>query len=101
MSTKFKTYDLAEKLFKECKKIKTQAYIRDQMMRAALSVVLNLQEGAAKLSEKDRRRFYNIAYGSVKEVQAVLRLLDLQEQFKLADQVGACIYRLQHPKPPT
>jgi four helix bundle protein len=55
------------------------------MMRAALSVVLNLQEGAAKLSEKDRRRFYNIAYGSVKEVQAVLRLLDLQEQFMLAD----------------
>ena len=101
MFANFKTYDLAEKLFRECRKIKTQAYIRDQMMRAALSVVLNIQEGAAKASEKDRKRFYNIAYGSVKEVQAVLRLLDLKEEFKLADEVGACLYRLQHPRPQT
>ena len=70
-------------------------------MRAALSVVLNIQEGAAKASEKDRKRFYNIAYGSVKEVQAILKLLDLHEEFELANEVGACLYRLQHPKPPT
>ena len=99
MLNNFKTYDLAEKLFRECRKIKTQAYIRDQLMRAALSIVLNTQEGAAKASEKDRKRFYNIAYASAKEVQAILKLLDLHEQFKLADQVGACLFRLQHPKP--
>ena len=101
MKSKFRTCDLAVELYEKCDKIKAKAYIRDQMMRAALSVVLNITEGAAKSTEKERCRFYNIAYASIKEVQILLKLQKREQEFKLADHLGGCLYRLQHPKPHT
>ena len=51
------------------------ASLRDQLMRAADSVVLNLAEGAGRLARDDKRRFYEIALGSMMESAAVLDLL--------------------------
>ena len=51
------------------------ASLRDQLMRAADSVVLNLAEGAGRMARDDKRRFYEIALGSAMESAAVLDLL--------------------------
>ncbi|MGV3485306.1 MAG: four helix bundle protein [Planctomycetaceae bacterium] len=52
---------------------------RDQWLRAAQSVPLNIAEGNGKLSLKDKNRFFEIARGSALECAAihdVLRVCD-------------------------
>jgi four helix bundle protein len=49
--------------------------VRDQFERAALSVVLNIAEGAGRRSRRERRRFYLIARGSAAECGALLDVL--------------------------
>ena len=41
-----------------------RGYLADQLQRAALSIVLNLAEGAGKFSPKDKAAFYLRARGS-------------------------------------
>lgn len=95
MLTNFKSYQLSKKLYFECEKIKTKDYLYLQLVRAASSVCLNLAEGSAKESKKDQKRFYYIALGSAREVQAVLELIRCSDEIrKLADDMGACIFGL-------
>ena len=42
----FVSYDLAISLYQQCSQLKAQAYFRDQLLRASLSVALNLAEVA-------------------------------------------------------
>ena len=51
------------------------ANLRDQLLRAADSVVLNLAEGAGRISRGDKARFYAIAQGSLIECAAILDCL--------------------------
>ena len=69
-------------------------------MRASSSVVLNIAEGSGKLTFADRRRFYSIALGSLRESVAALELRgDIPTDIgSISDQLGACLYRLCHPK---
>lgn len=67
---------------------------RDQFNRAILSIPLNLAEGSAKQSNKERHRCYEIAFGSLREVQAIIDLLDIIELKKEADILGAHLHRL-------
>jgi four helix bundle protein len=46
--------------------------IRDQLKRAAMSVSLNIAEGAGKPTAPDRARFYGIARGSAMECAALV-----------------------------
>src|SRR6188472_4196537 len=59
------------------------ADLRDQLRRAALSVPLNVAEGAGRVSEADAARHFAIARGSAMECAAVLdviRALGLLEE---------------------
>jgi four helix bundle protein len=49
--------------------------LRDQFERAALSIALNVAEGAARRSGRERRRFYEIARGSAAECGALIDVL--------------------------
>lgn len=41
----------------------------NQMRRAAASITANIAEGYAKISSKDKLRFYNISQGSLEETR--------------------------------
>ena len=52
-------------------------HLRDQLVRAADSMVLNIAEGAGREPGESRRNHYRIAAGSAAEVAAVLDLIAL------------------------
>ena len=101
----FRTYDLALELHrqvqKECAVRGVKGELLDQVKRASMSVVLNVSEGSGKLTVKDRRKFYSIALGSLREVQACCDLMDLlatDSIHQLANKVGGSLFRLiQNP----
>jgi len=47
--------------------------LRDQIDRAATSIVANIAEGAGRASVKDKRHFYAVARGSLMECIALLQ----------------------------
>ena len=96
MNQNFRTYKLAQDFFKECQKLKLKSFMKDQLDRASLSVCLNLVEGAAKKSEKERKRFYLTSYASFKECQGILDLIDAKQLLTQFDMLGACLYKLSH-----
>lgn len=66
-----------------------------QIKRAALSVHLNVAEGCSRKSEKERKRFYEIARGSIVEVDAALDIavsLNYTTKQKL-DELGILMIR--------
>lgn len=48
------------------------AHLADQLQRAAISIPLNIAEGAGEYSRKDKARFYRIAKRSATECAATL-----------------------------
>ena len=80
--------------------------IADQVIRSASSVPANLAEGHGR-SGRDRVHFWRIAYGSAKEVDSHLRLLEragvvntvkTEKVLETLDQVRAMTWRLINPK---
>ncbi len=73
-------YKLAKKLNKEILRFlkenkQTDPYIRDQLKRASISIVINIAEGSGKFSKADKRNFYTIARGSVYECVSLVELI--------------------------
>lgn len=71
-------YSLSKSFVHECYKL-TKTFPSDekfgmisQIRRAALSVHLNIAEGASRKSENERKRFYEISRGSIIEIDAAL-----------------------------
>lgn len=71
-----------------------------QIRRAALSVQLNIAEGASRKSYVERKRFYEIARGSVIEIDAALdiacelKYIIKDEQGKLGELMIRCFQML-------
>lgn len=53
-----------------------------QIRRAALSVQLNIAEGASRKSGQERKRYYEIARGSIIEIDAALDITEGIEYLK-------------------
>lgn len=76
--TKLEVYTIARQFVKECYKAvnhfpsEERFILAQQIKRAALSVHLNIAEGSSRKSEAERKRFYEIARGSLIEVDAAL-----------------------------
>ena len=49
-----------------------RAYLADQLQRAAISVPLNIAEGAGEFSKREKARFYRMALRSATECAAIL-----------------------------
>lgn len=78
-------------------KYQRPSHLRDQALRAASSVVLNVAEGAGLPSKKQKAKHYGIAMGSLREVQAALEInsvADTAKAMTAADQVAAHLYKL-------
>ena len=98
MLKNFRTYQLSIKFYGLCEHTQLPAFLKSQLLRAASSISLNLAEGSAKPVGKDRLRFYRIAFGSLRECQAVLDLNPRLSSLKVvADQLGGGLYRLCYP----
>jgi four helix bundle protein len=92
----FRSYQLAVQFYRLCSDVRAPLHLRTQLLRAASSVVLNLAEGSARASFRERVRFYDIAMASVRECQAVLDLVPVcsPEVRGAADGLSGSVYRL-------
>ena len=97
MLKNFGTYQLAVTLYRQAAALKLPAHLRDQILRAAASTALNTAEGGGRISPKDQARFFDIAFASAKEVQAVLDLaVDSNAAIiGTADALAAHLFRLR------
>lgn len=86
--------ELAIELFQEVQDLKLQNPIRDQLRSASLSIALNLAEGAGRSSKRDQKRFYSIALGSTREVQALVKIIGNIELIKKYDRLGGLVFCL-------
>lgn len=98
MLAKFKTYTMSLELYEQCQKIKLPSFLRDQLLRAASSVTLNIAEASGRTGIRDRKHRFSIALGSLREVRSII---DLSKQSTpwfddRIDHIGACLYKLSH-----
>ena len=75
----FKVYKDAENLHKEIVRISRRFprefyYLKDQILRSSLSIVLNIAEGSAKNSDKDFNRYLENSMGSANETASALNV---------------------------
>ncbi len=92
----FRTYDLAVEFYRQAKTLVLPRHLRDQLLRAASSIALNLAEGRAKPTRPDQLRFFHFALGSLRECQAIFELERLEHTNcgNTLDQLGATLYKL-------
>jgi four helix bundle protein len=75
----FKVYkdslELHLKIVRLTRKFKIEFYyLKDQIRRSSLSIVLNIAEGSAKTSDRDFNRYLENAMGSANETAAALNV---------------------------
>ena len=96
MKRTFRTYELAVEFYHQSQTLHLPRHLKDQLDRASSSVALNLAEGSGRSTPKDKKRFYHIALGSLRESQSILDLAQNTSPNLLnsADTLGAHLYRL-------
>jgi four helix bundle protein len=96
MLKNFEAYQMAKRFYQGCKSLKVPRFLQDQLQRASASVVLNLAEASGKRTAQDQRRFFGIAFGSLRECRAILDIEQIEDPHlnQLADQLSAILYVL-------
>ena len=85
---KLKVYSVSRTFVMECYKLTRQLPPEErfgmvsQVRRAALSVHLNIAEGASRKLEVERKRYYEIARGPVIEIDAALDIAESLDYMK-------------------
>ncbi len=81
------SYKLARGHYKDCTEFiasrKLHRALEDQLLRAHLSVVLNIAEGNARMTPKDQKRFYSMARASLAECVAIYDCLQIQAEISV------------------
>lgn len=92
----FRTLDLAVEFYQLSESLKLTGNLRDQLLRAASSIPLNLSEGNAKRTVNEKKRYYHTAYASCQECKTILKLAGLADSpvENQADKLGAYLYKL-------
>jgi four helix bundle protein len=90
----FRTYQLAVEFYRQCQTVEINEPIKNQFQRATLSIVLNLAEGTGKMTPKDKRKFYSIAMGSLRETQCILELINRNDLYEKSQSLAASLYKL-------
>lgn len=86
-----KSFIVNQQIYRFLKQNKSIApYLKNQLGRSSLSVMLNIAEGTAKVSTKDRRNFYTIARGSAFESASLVKFLVSEKEIseELAGECG-------------
>ncbi len=78
----FRTYEISKEFYRLVEQLDWPGHLRDQALRAASSVVLNVAEGAGLPSKKQKSKHFGIALGSLREVQAALEINRVAETSK-------------------
>jgi four helix bundle protein len=60
-------------------------HVKDQLMRASHSIVLNIAQGSGKTAESDRRRFFETARGLAFECAAAQDILEVSTALPAED----------------
>jgi four helix bundle protein len=63
--------------------------LRDQLERASASIALNLAEGCARRTQRDRRHFFTMSQGSAMECAAAIDILRVHGHVTFADATRA------------
>jgi four helix bundle protein len=73
-----------------------RAHLKDQLDRAATSIVLNIAEGAGEFSGAEKQRFYRMAKRSATETSAIIDILARRGQLapEGAEAIGELIARV-------
>lgn len=104
MLKNFRTYHTSIRFYRLCETVRCPNHLREQLSRASSSISLNLSEGSARSTRRDRKRFYTMAMSSLRECQAILELANIpqdSEVYQVADSLGGQIYRLLQTLLPT
>ncbi len=95
MLNRFRTYTLSVTFYRSLQAGNLPCHLRDQLKRASSSVCLNLAEGYGRMSSGDICRFYKMAFGSLREVQAIFDLGNFSNaQAEQLDHLAASLYQL-------
>ena len=94
MTQRFRTLELAKDYYHACSRIKMKGALKNQFERASLSVLLNLVEGNAKPTRKDRAKFFFISYGSLQETRTLLEISGNHQLSSKGDRLAAHLWKL-------
>ena len=77
---KLEVYQKSKELNKEILNFLKQnkqidVYLKDQLRRASISMVINIAEGSGKFSKADKKNFYTIARGSTYECVSLFEII--------------------------
>ena len=92
----FRIYVAAIQFYQLCKPLRLPPHAKDQLLRASSSVGNNIGEGYGRIGERDKKRFYRIALGSVRECATIFAQEQIADPslLDLLDLLGGGLYKL-------